>query len=621
MTNDGHNRELSARAVFLGAVLSAVMAASNAYLGLFAGMTVSASIPAAVLSMLILRRLRGGILENNLVQTAASAGESAAAGAIFTLPALVLLGAWQRFDFLWCLVLVGAGGVLGVVLTIPLRRVLVMDPTLPFPEGVATVEVLRAGHQETAGARGLVPMALAAGALKFCEGALGLLRPSVEVGGGIAGRPFVFGLGLSPALLAVGGIVGVRVALVVCLGGLLNWLVFVPWVAETSMTPSEAAWAAWSGKTRFLGVGAMGLGGLLALYELRAKLWLAFDLLRTNSNSLDAGSRDRDLSQPLLLGLVAVALLSILGACFFILGNAGLAVLLTVLAFVLAFCFSAVAAYMAGLVGSSNNPVSGVTLASLLFVATTLLLLGYARGAPDVAAAASLLVATSVCTALALAGDNIQDLKAGHLLGASPRAQQIVQLVGVLAAALVIGPVLDLLARAYGFGVKTELHPTPLRAPQATLMASVAHGVLGGHLPLRFVIPGALLALGSAALDKLLLRRGSSFRTPPLAVAVGLYLPLELSSSMLLGALAVHGLSRTVRTEHEGRGALLRGAGVITGEALAGIGVALLLVSGFTRPGWAELPAWLSVGLSLGATALLLHLLRGRSSRTETVSN
>lgn len=609
-------KEFTLRALFLGAVLSAVMAAANAYLGLFAGMTVSASIPAAVVSMIALRAVRGTILENNLVQTTASAGESVAAGAIFTLPALLMVGVWSDFGYFETLALLLGGGILGTIFTIPLRRILIEETALPFPEGTATANVLIVGHAEhdaandDAGKKGglwLGGAALLAFVTKVFEGGLGLLSSQTTQVLSLGGRSWVLGTALSPALFGVGAIVQVRVASFLLLGGLVNWLVVIPFVAEPSGSPVDAAWAAWSAHTRFLGVGAMAAGGVMTLFELRRPIADALSML-TRGDRRKSGV---DLGQRSIVLLVLFSLAIVFATSVASLGSALLGVLILAGTLVFAFFFSAVAAYMAGLVGSSNNPVSGVTLATLLIVSGLFVLL---RGFLDVPAGvlegAALLVGAAVCTALAIAGDTIQDLKAGTILGARPRSQQIGQLVGVVAAALVLAPVLELLETAYGFGAPTAAHPNPLRAPQATLMAAVVHGVFGGSLPWSYVLPGALVPVVIHFLNVFLKKAGRPI-VPALAVAVGLYLPVELEVAMMLGAIASRLGSRET-----GSTTTLVGAGLITGEALAGLLMAAFVVLGAKLPwlalgGVAEL---LGVSVALFSLWLILKSARGAPS-------
>ncbi len=646
--------ELTLKAVVLGALLSALLAAANAYLGLFAGMTVSASIPAAVLSMGVFRVFGGSILENNLVQTAASAGESAAAGAIFTLPALVILGAWADFDYWLTMLLTLLGGVLGVLFTILLRPSLVVEGDLAFPEGRATAEVLKAGHSQSESMEAGSPHAnssrglklLMAGGIfgaiaKLMESALGWSKATVEgawaLGGSGGGPLFYWGMGVSPALTAVGFIVGLDIALVVFLGGCVNWLCFLPFVAlpDPNMSELQVVWETWSTKTRYLGVGAMTVGGIYTLWEVRSSIYqavsAAFRALRGGSghhlkDEAEIILRNRDLpARGVLLG-GAFALVPLFGVFYYILGESMVALILAVLVMVFGFLFSAVAAYMAGLVGSSNNPVSGVTIATILFTSLLLAWWGVKAVAPGFSAAAgpaaAILVGSVVCTAAAIGGDNMQDLKAGHILGATPYRQQIMQLVGVVVAALVLGPTLQLLLDAYGFGPSTLEHPHALRAPQATLMASVADGVFGGRLPWTFFTIGCLLGVGVIGLDLLLQRRVTPFRIPVLAFALGLYLPWEISFPVLFGGIC----RRVVRSrEHEGRGppwGILMGAGLITGEALMGIFLAGMVAFGSKLEWLRTALTWQSTFLSfvivLGALLLLFFSTTERQSKRKS---
>ena len=623
--------ELSVRVVILGAILSAVLAGANAYLGLFAGMTVSASIPAAVISMGLLRAVGGSLLENNLVQTAASAGESAAAGALFTLPALIMLGAWAKFDLILTASLTLLGGVLGVLFTIVLRRALVVESDLVFPEGRATAAVLRAGHGESEGAssaetsgsetsassglRLLVQGALFGSLAKLVQSGFALSKASVE--GAVAARwgIFHFGVGVSPALAAVGYIVGLNVAVVVFIGGALNWFLILPFVAEPQegVSALDIVWETWSTKTRYLGVGAMTLGGFSALYEVRKSIFqavrAAFLALSPQSTNLPETVElsERDLPTKGVLLASLLCLLPLFAIFHYLTGETAISALLAVLVLVFGFLFSAVAAYMAGLVGSSNNPVSGVTIATILFTSLLLSFLGVSAVAPGftVAAgpAAAILVGSVVCTAAAIGGDNMQDLKAGHLLGATPYRQQIMQLVGVVAAALVLGPVFQLLLDAYGFGAPTVEHPHALRAPQATLMASVADGVFGGSLPWDFFFYGVGLGAVVITIDAILKVKKTDFRMPVLAVALGLYLPWEISIPVLLGGVVARVSQRAPgRQERAAPLGLLMGAGLITGEALMGI----LLAAGVAFGGGSD---WLVLGTRVESSSLSIILL------------
>ncbi|MFO0773511.1 MAG: oligopeptide transporter, OPT family [Nitrospiraceae bacterium] len=608
-----HLPEITVRSVLLAILLTAVLAGANAYLGLFAGMTVSASIPAAVLSMAILRRLRNAnILENNIVQTAASSGEAVAAGAIFTLPALILIGAWKDFDYWTTTLLAFVGGTLGVLFTIPLRRALVGDPSLPFPEGIATAELLKTGMAtSTRGVQvsSLIWGAVAAGIAKFAEAGLRLWGDTLE-GAAVVGRTIVYGgVTLSPALVAVGYIIGVRTAAVVCAGGLFGWWIILPiqsWLfSETSSVavgqPGEAvaqAYALWSRTVRPIGIGAMLVGGLWTITQVRTalsdSLTRLIDRPRTGTaqSMVEAPSRlDRDLPPWALTALSVACLIGTVVAFDVVLNHPALALSLALCMVPAAFLFSSVAGYMAGLVGSSSNPVSGVTIAMLMLSASLLLLaFGADHSAGPVAA---LLIAAIVCCSAAMGGDNLQDLKTGQLVGATPWKQQVMQLIGVATGALVLPPVLNLLQIRYGIGPASELHPQSLSAPQAAMMANVAQAFFAGKLPWHLVGIGAGFAAVVIVMDRAIQRRKSTWRIPVLAVALGLYLPLKLSVAVFLGGLIAEVVNQrraSTASQFNSDSAgpvdhgLLAAAGLVTGEAIMGIVVAIPLALTMVRP-------------------------------------
>ena len=604
--------QLTLKAILLGIALAIILAGANAYLGLFAGMTVSASIPAAVISMGLLRLFKdSNILENNIVQTAASAGESVAAGAIFTLPALILMGYWDIFDYWWVCAITGLGGLLGVLFTIPLRRSLIVEQALPFPEGTATAEVLKLGDAPGGGLRTLSMAAAIGAVLKFAETGLHLW-PGAAQAATITGSGTVIyaGTSLSAALLSVGYIVGLNVAALIFAGGVLSWGIAIPvystWfmpVGEFAITdPIDLAFTIWSTKIRYLGVGAMLTGGIWALISIRGSI---FAVVRSGINSrrsktnLPVAHTDRDVPMNYVLIGIALFVAPIFALYYNIIGLWGVSLAMTGVMIVAGFLFSAVAGYMAGLVGSSNNPVSGVTIATILFAS---LLLLWLTGASSAAAAAAILIGAVVCCAAAIAGDNMQDLKAGHLLGATPWKQQLMQGVGVLSAALVMAPILNLLLTAYGMGPPTADQPNSLAAPQANLMASVASGVLGGELPWNLVAIGASIGIGIISIDEWLRRSGSTLRCPVLAVAVGIYLPLELSVPICAGGTIAWLANRQVRASSAG---VLFAAGLITGEALVGIMIAIPIVLTGNPNVLAANESW-QLGSLAGLTALIL---------------
>lgn len=635
--------EITVKAVVLSVILAAVLAGANAYLGLFAGMTISASIPAAVVSMAVLRLFRHhNILENNIVQTAASSGEALAAGVIFTIPAVLLVGHWTTFDYWQTVSIALVGGLLGVLFTIPLRRALIVQARLRFPEGVATAEVLKVGSESSeqslkakgtagAGLRTLLTAAALGGAVKLGESGLGLWTEAIE-GAARIGRSVVYaGVNLSPALLAVGFIIGLNTAAVVFLGGAIGWLILLPLDGlivgiPEGLTGQAAAKFLWSGHIRYVGIGAMLVGGLWTLAQLRRPIAESFTVLktayrdRTGSHPAQARSSiprtERDAPLPWIVGPFVLSLLPMALIYHQVVGSAPVAIGMTLVMAIAAFLFSAVAAYMAGLVGSSSNPVSGVTIATIM-LAGLMLVLVMGRGNPA-GPAATLLIGAVVCCAAAMGGDNLQDLKTGYLVGATPWKQQIMQVIGVASAAIVIVPVLALLQAKYGIGEPTAEHPHPLSAPQATLMASLARGIFGEGLPWPWVSLGAGIGIGVILLDRRQERRGLAFRIPVLAVALGIYLPLKLSAAILLGGIIAKLAQRETSaadTQTGGRG-LLFAAGLVTGEALMGIILALpVAVSGlwpvmgtdplrlFEAP---PVGAWPGV-MIVGVTAWLLY--------------
>lgn len=597
--------EITVKAFLLGIVLSVVLAAANAYLGLFAGMTVSASIPAAVVSMGVLRLFRkSNILENNIVQTAASAGESLAAGVIFTIPALVIMDYWDAFNFKWVTIIAGFGGLLGVLFTIPLRRALIVEGKLKFPEGIATAEVLESGQRGGSDIWFIVKSAVAGGLFKLSAGSgLRLLPDTAEFARRVGGSVAYLGTNLSPALLAVGYIVGLNIAVLIFLGGMINWLVAVPicsvlqeWPLDSSgaaLSAGDVAWGIWSTKTRYLGVGGMLVGGLWTIIKLRGSLvggiksgLQAYQNIGPNSGPVTIPRQERDIPMKWVLVLMVGSVVPLFLVYNHFVQDVSVTLPMALVMLVTGFLFSAVAGYMAGIVGSSNNPISGVTIATVTISALLLVLLmgkGAENGPP-----AAIVIGAVVCCAAAIAGDNMQDLKAGHILGATPWKQQVMQIVGTLSAALVMAPVLTLLYKGYGFAGHSSGagNPNALIAAQSNLMASVAKGVFSGDLPWTFIGIGAVMAAVIILIDEIQIMRNSSFRTPVLAVTIGIYLPLELEVPIFIGGIVHFLLKRYQRrkalaaaqVETADRHGLLFASGLITGEALIGILLAVPIV-------------------------------------------
>jgi len=583
MTDD--MTEISFKAIVLGVILAIILAAANAYLGLFAGMTVSASIPAAVISMAVLRLFRHHtILEHNIVQTAASAGEALAAGVIFTLPALVMMGYWEAFNYWETTLIALSGGILGVLFTIPLRQALIVRQQLQFPEGFATAQVLTSGEKGGKAVVFLIKAALWGGVIKFFQQGLQLWGSVWEKARLLGTKGYAYiGFDISPALLAVGYIVGFNVSLVIFLGGAISWWIAIPtivWIEgiPEGMSALDAGYALWSAKIRYIGVGAMLVGGVSALFTLRESITSAVKqgIASLGSSAVNMGDiprTERDTPMKYVLIGILLMLFPIFGIYLANIDAIGISLIMTLVMVVAGFLFSAVAGYMAGLVGSSNNPISGITIATVL---TASLILVALMGSETLSgAAAAILIGGVVCCAAAIAGDNLQDLKAGYVVGATPWKQQVMLIVGVVASALVMAPVLTLLNTAYGFGARTPEHPDALTAPQAGLMQSVAEGVFGGNLPWDMIYIGMGIGLIVLGLDYYLEKRKSSFSMPVLALAIGIYLPFELGSTILIGGGIAALVQRILGKEDTSQSGLLFSAGLITGEALMGIILAI----------------------------------------------
>ncbi|HET6602974.1 MAG TPA: oligopeptide transporter, OPT family [Xanthomonadaceae bacterium] len=626
--------QLTVRAVALAIVLAVILAAANTYLGLFAGLTIASAIPAAVVSMAVLRLFGGGhILENNIVQTGASAGSSIAAGVIFTLPALVILGYWDDFEYWWVLSIAGLGGLLGVLFSVPLRRSLIVDQGLAFPEGKAAAEVLRTGENPGQGVKVLGGAALLGGLGKLAAGSGLRVIPDTAAAAGWFGNAIAYmGTNVSPALLGVGYIVGLNIGIVVVAGGIIGWNIAIPIYssfflagdpalsqAVAGASAEDAAYAIWSAQVRYLGVGAMLIGGIWTLISLRKSLLSGIRsgiaVARAGGGSTVAHT-ERDLPMKAIgIGLL-VFTLPLLGLYQAIVGEWWISLPMTLIMIVTGFLFVSVSAYMAGLVGSSNNPVSGITIATILFAALVLVVL--MGPTSELGPVAAIMIGAVVCCAACIGGDNLQDLKCGYIVGATPWKQQVMLGVGAVSCALVMAPVLNLLAKAYGIGVPTEELPNPLLAPQATLMASVAKGIFGGALPWNTIAIGAGIGAAIIVLDEWLKRRGSSFRVPVLACAVGIYLPLELSVPIFAGGLLSHLVERYFgangrpeAAEKVHRRGVLFAAGLITGEALMGIFIAVPIVASGTAdvlalPAEFQFGRWLGL-LLLAAIAWLLY--------------
>ena len=604
--------EITLKAFFLSILLSIILSSAMVYLGLYAGMTISASIPAAIMSMGILRLFKNSnILENNIVQTAASAGESLAAGVIFTLPALLLIGYWDSISYWEVTKIAKVGGILGALFTVPLRRALILKAQLRFPEGVATAAVLKTGHETDANKskeslKMIAFSALLGGFVKLGELAFSIW--SSALGGAVAIKGAIFGMGasLSPSLISVGYIVGRNIGILVFSGGVISWVIAIPIYSYIYGFEGEnyfdVANGIWNAKIRYLGVGAMVVGGIWSVIQLAKPLiesiQLSIKTLKESAENLSLEEKDLPINYVFMAILAMLVPISL--TYFGIIGSWTSAIILSLVMTIFGFLFSAVAAYMAGVVGSSNNPISGVTIATILF--SSLLIISFFDVDSSKGAAAAILIGAVVCCAAAIGGDNLQDLKTGNIVGATPWKQQLMQLVGVSSAALTLGIVLTLLHEAYGIG------SSELPAPQAVLMTNVANGVFSGNLEWGMIYAGAILGIFIILLDQYQARRNAEFRFPILVVAIGIYLPVELTLPIFIGGMLNHFASKTASEDGKNNG-LLMASGLITGEALMAIFIAVPLF--FDKNYWPSLslPAPMNDLVGLAIIIMILYRL------------
>ena len=561
MEGNPPQREFTITALLLGVAMAVAFGAANAYLGLRVGLTVSASIPAAVVSMGILRILmrRGSILENNMVQTIASAGESLAAGAIFTMPAIYLWaeeGLCAPPGMIPLAIIALAGGVMGVLIMVPLRRPLIVEEekSLIYPEGRACADVLRAGENGAGRAKTVFLGFAVATVVKIVTDVLKWIPAAVSHS--FACIRGALGMEFAPALFGVGYVAGPKVSMLLFGGSLLGWMILMPLCCAFMPEAAElwekgGATAVWSECIRYIGAGAIAAGGIISV----AKSFPLFArTFRTAAGALKAPASDRDLPlSRVVAGIVAMTVL--LWATPFVPMGLGSAVL----AAVFGFFFAAVSARMVGLVGSSNNPVSGMTIVTLAAASLVLKATGAAGAAGMVAA---MCVGGVVCIVAAIAGDTAQDLKTGRILGATPWRQQLGELVGVTAAAFAIGGVLKLLHMAWGFG------SAQLAAPQATLMKVVVEGIMGGGLPWGLIALGAGIAVVLAVC-----------RVPVMPCAIGMYLPVGVNAAIFVGGAVRFAAERRGGTSAADGPGTLFAAGLVAGEGICGILLALLAIA------------------------------------------
>ncbi len=623
--------ELTLKAVIIGALLAIILGSANAYFGLYAGMTVSAAIPGAVMAFALLRPFKGTILEVNIGMMGAAAGTALAAGVIFTIPAMLLLKAWTEIHYIETTIVAALGGIIGVLWMVSLRRALIIKTDLPFPEGVAVAAVLTttigdetAKNREHTGVSGiwLLLGAILGAILKFGQVGLkainGQLHSILHIGKynimGVEKDGLIYGgVATSPALLGVGWIIGPRIASYVFVGGLLGWVIIAPLIVLATGIPSpinsgqiadalafgggdygtgKLIWGfykIWEDYIRYIGVGAMVVGGLWTIFKLRHNL---ADGIREAVIGIKYGHKsskirtDQDLNFKYVFLTIGFLTIPVFLVYAWISANYILSGIMAVFAILFAFVASAIAGYMAGLVGSSNNPTSGVTVSVLLL--TSLILLGFGLSGSVGAYGVAILIAAVIACCAAISGDVLQSMTAGQMIGATPWKQQVAELIGIIAAAPILAFVVSALHQAYTIG------STDLPAPQAFLMSGVVRGVLGGEMVWPFVLGGMVLAFILILID-----------LPVLPVAIGIYLPFTLSTPIFGGGI-IRYITNKIMDKKYGksdeehvsewelaikqkeikpkdriiRTGLLFTAGLIAGEALTGVIVAFIIIAG-----------------------------------------
>ena len=640
--------ELTLRGIILGALLTVLFTAANVYLGLRIGLTFATSIPAAVISMAVLKFFRDStIQENNIVQTIASSAGTLSA-IIFVLPGLVMIGWWTGFPYWLSVAIIAIGGILGVMYSVPLRRALVTGSDLPYPEGRAAAEVLKVGAG-VGGAeenrRGLIAIVVSSLVSAFYA----FLATTGTVTAA-ASKAFRFGGGataasgsLSMALIGVGHLVGMAVGIAIFVGLLISWAVLVPYLTAQAGVPAGdiegVVGTVFREKVRFIGAGTIGVAAIWTLLRMLKPIIVgvtsAISANRARREQGNAGLdiTDRDIPITIVAGSI-VALMIPIGLLLYsfadtnpIAANPGATLAISVLyIFIAGAIIAAITGYMAGLIGASNSPVSGVGILSVLGISVLLAMLfqGVDEAGTRSLVAFALLVTAVIFGVATIANDNLQDLKTGQLVAATPWRQQVALVLGVIFGAVVIPPILDLLNTAFGFAGAPGAGPNALAAPQAALISAIASGVLGGSLDWNLIGLGALIGAGVVAVDELL-RRSGRYSLPPLAVGLGMYLPMEVTLPVPIGAALGWAYERwAARAPNPGfaqRLGVLMATGLIVGESLFGVAFAAIVAgSGSDAPlALVEGFAWampLGVLLFSAAIVLLYAWTRDRASES-----
>ncbi|WGE50528.1 oligopeptide transporter, OPT family [Actinobacillus equuli subsp. haemolyticus] len=628
MHNPTALRELTLRGMILGALITVVFTASNVYLGLKVGMTFASSIPAAVISMAVLKMFKGSnILENNMVQTQASSAGTLSS-VIFVIPALLMMGYWQNFPFWQTLLICISGGTLGVIFTVPLRNVMVVKSDLPYPEGVAAAEILKAGDEsdsKDSGVKEIVTGGALAALVSFLTNGLRVISDGASYWFKGGNAVFQLPLGFSFALLGAGYLVGMMGGIAMLVGTIFTWGVAVPYFTATTPMPADAdmisfAMGLWKSKVRFIGVGTIGIAAiwtLLVLFKpMLQGMSQAFRALK-DPTLQNVERTAQDLSPKTMIYTVLASVALIIIALVSFLQPVGLpmelafllVVLCTILAVVVGFLVAAASGYMAGLVGSSSSPISGIGIISIVIISLVLMVVGNAIGLMENADGQRFLTALTIFTASivfcvsTISNDNLQDLKTGYLVKATPWRQQFALIIGCIVGAFVITPVLEILYHAYGFAGAMPREgmdaAQTLSAPQATIMMTISNGIFSNSLEWTYILVGVAFGICLIIVDTLLKKASAGrFGLPTLAVGIGIYLPPVVNVPLIIGALLSWLVNRHIQrhakrsgkdVEAAGKKAerygTLFAAGLIVGESLVGVLLAFVIAGSVTSGG------------------------------------
>lgn len=657
-------RELTVRGMILGALITVIFTASNVYLGLKVGLTFASSIPVAVISMAVLKCFQGSnILENNMVQTQASAAGTLSS-IIFVLPGLLMIGYWQGFPFWQTTLICVAGGILGVIFTIPLRHVLVVNSDLPYPEGLAAAEILKAGdhNQPTeegaetpqSGVKQILTGSIISGIFSFLAAGLRVISESASYWFKVGGAIFQVPMGFSLALLGAGWLVGIAGGIAVLLGMFFSWGIAVP--IFTSLTPMPAdvnmidfAKGIWAAKVKFIGAGAIAVAAIWTLLTLFKPMMegmkLSFQAFSGRGQSSQSQERvNQDLSPKTMLLIILITLIILVATFYSFIASApisfglvcALVACATIMAFIIGFLVAAASGYMAGLIGSSSSPISSIGIVSIVIISLVFMVIGQSSGLFVMAGgnqfmtALALFTASVVMAISTISNDNLQDLKTGHLIQATPWRQQVALIIGSIVGAIVISPVLELLYNAYGFTgalPRSGMDPTQaLSAPQATLMITIAKGIFSHNLEWIYIEAGVCLGIFLIVLDIVIKRLRPGWSMPPLAVGMGIYLPASVNMPIFIGTVLSYFCMRHIKKRYtdpktqerelkatDRRGTLLV-AGLIVGESIVGIVMAMLIVVSIAlgsgeAPLALNLDHWGKIGQILGLVFFIFSIL------------